>query len=92
MEMVKVTVNRFCKLLAFVYQHIFLAFTGDHSPRLFFEVSGHLIHDHLIEQTYFFNHSEVFNIGGVVNLSDIKIANFTLTFKFKIFLFSLAKY
>jgi hypothetical protein len=29
-------------------------------------------------KTYFFNHSEVFNIGVMVNWSDIKIKNFTL--------------
>jgi hypothetical protein len=47
----------------------------------FFFHSISVILYHLIEQTYFFNHSEIFNIGGVVNASDIKKANFTLMAK-----------
>jgi hypothetical protein len=31
-----------------------------------------------MEQTYFFNHSEVFNIEGMVNRSAINLANLPL--------------
>jgi hypothetical protein len=46
----------------------------------------------LIEQFFFYNHPKVFNIRGVINRSDIKIANFTQNIFYEIFYYETNSY